>query len=242
MLQDTRVLFTWTIFHKADIIFTPPVPESQGTALSWEHLTVQPRHQQLQCGDRVTELGAVTICRHMNTSSGVSPHQCAGSHTVAGQTCIWASCADIGCWCWHHNLLVTVGALLWLWAGCCEWDKYSDTEQRSAPTLHLMHTSAVFWSWCRLIRSSSAYIQQQNQDFGSNVNTQYSPGVNILLWMLFLIYSDHFKCFLLLKKMTFILCTSQLTREVGWEEAVCGVAATPTATPPPHHDRDTFNS
>ena len=171
----------------------------------------------------------------MNTSSGVSPNQCAGSHTVAGQTCIWESCADIGCW--HHNLLVTVGALLWLWAGCCDWDKYSDTEQRSAPTLHLLHTSAVFWSWCRLIRSSSAYIQQQNQDFGSNVNTQYSPGVNILLWMLFLIYSDHFKCFLLLKKMTFILCTSQLTREVGWEEAVCGVAATPTATPPPHHDR-----
>ena len=186
------------------------------------------------------------ICRHMNTTSGMS-HQyrllcvkCGASHTVAGQTCIWASCGDIGCW--HHNLLVTVGALLWLWAGCCEWDKYSDTDQRSAPTLHLVHTSFLLCSWFRLIRGSSPCIQQQNQDFGSNVNTQYSPGVNILLWMLFLIYSDHFKCFLLLKKMTFILCTSQLTREVGWEEAVCGVPATPTATPPPHHDRDTFNS
>ena len=83
------------------LLLLSPSPDglrSQGAALSWEHLTVQPRHQQLQCGDRVTELGAVTICRHMNTSSGVSPYQCAGSHTVAGQTCIWESCADIGCW------------------------------------------------------------------------------------------------------------------------------------------------
>lgn len=90
------------------------------------------------------------ICRHMNTTSGM-PHQyrllcvkCGASHTVAGQTCIWASCGDIGCW--HHNLLVTAGALLWLWVGCCEWDKYSDTDQRSAPTLHLVHTSFLLCS------------------------------------------------------------------------------------------------
>ena len=28
-------------------------------ALSWEHLTVQPRHHQLQCGDWVTEVGGI---------------------------------------------------------------------------------------------------------------------------------------------------------------------------------------
>ena len=141
--------FTSTIFPKADIIFTPVPPRVRMDrghmvqALSWEHLTVQPRHHRAWCDQ-------AHICRHMNTASGMS-HQygllcvkCGASHTVAGQTCIWASCGDIGCW--HHNLLVTAGALLWLWVGCCEWDKYSDTDQRSAPTLHLVHTSFLLCS------------------------------------------------------------------------------------------------